>query len=46
MMAVHCEAKKVLKKFTFSLKFVITLLFIIGEESKENYAIIKRFKMD
>ena len=28
-MGVHCEAKKLFKKFAFSLKFVITLLSVI-----------------
>ena len=28
-MEIHCEAKKLLKTFAFSLKFVITLLSII-----------------
>ena len=31
IMGVHCKAKKLLKKFAFSLKLATTLLFIIGE---------------
>ena len=33
-MGVHCEAKQLLKKFAFYLKFVITLLSIIIGEIK------------